>query len=364
MTNEEKRQEILTELVTDPRYKVICEKYTIGNDYYTEELFQEVCLILAKFDTDKLISVYKSKGKKDGKPGLKNYFTGIVINQAISTGSTFYKTFKKYVDNPEYDYFKLIKKILGNDLYGTILEIGAGDGILTCKMTKIKGVNRIYALDYSSNCVEKLMPYVIKKLNLSENEKNLIFPVIGSFNDIKLPDNSVDFVISWTSLHHSEDRERTLKEIYRVLKVNGYLIALEKASPNTHTNLMLNNALDSEYDFSSVNGYGYDPSKNYTRRMNSEHTPILAEWEYWLAKCGFNNKVFLFQYVFSGVLGWIWRHFGKHFFKLYGDRLLRRGLTDYNFIKIPYFPWFLKDSLYKTTNILIVSRKESYLKMP
>lgn len=96
MTNEEKRQEILTELVTDPRYKVICEKYTIGNDYYTEELFQEVCLILAKFDTDKLISVYKSKGKKDGKPGLKNYFTGIVINQAISTGSTFYKTFKKY----------------------------------------------------------------------------------------------------------------------------------------------------------------------------------------------------------------------------------------------------------------------------
>ncbi len=275
------------------------------------------------------------------------------------------KTFKKYVDNPEYDYFKLIKKILGNDLYGTILEIGAGDGILTCQMTKIKGIKRIYALDYSRNCLEKLMPFVIKKFNLSEDEKNLIFPVIGSFNDIKLPDNSVDFVIAWISLHHSEDRERTLKEIYRVLKINGYLIALEKASPNTHTNLMLNNALNSEYDFSSVIDYGYDPSKQYTRKMNSEHTPILAEWEYWLAKCGFNNKVFLFQYYFSGVLGWIWRNFGKYFFKLYGDRLLRRGLTDYHFIKIPYYPWFSKDKNNSgTRNILIVSKKEPYIKMP
>lgn len=272
------------------------------------------------------------------------------------------KKLKQSVNNPLYEYFKLVKKILGNDLYGTILEIGAGNGILTCQMAKIKGVNRIYALDYSRNCVEKLMPYVIKKFNLSENEQNLIFPVIGSFNDIKLPDNSVDFVIAWISLHHSEDRERTLKEIYRVLKVNGYLIALEKAHPNTYTNRMLNKELNKGYDFSLLNGY--DPSKKYTRRMNSEHTPILAEWEYLLAKCGFNNKVFLFQYGgFSGVLGWLWRNFGKLFFKIFGDYMIKKGLTYYSFIKIPYYPWFSKEKK-STKNILIVSKKEPYIKMP
>ena len=97
---------------------------------------------------------------------------------AINTKKVFEddKKFREFINDPRDEYFKLIKKILGYNIYGTILEIGAGNGILTCKMAKIKGVKKIYALDYSKNCVEVMMSFVIKNFNLNETEENLIFP--------------------------------------------------------------------------------------------------------------------------------------------------------------------------------------------
>ena len=105
--------------------------------------------------------------------------------------------------------------------------------------------------------------------------------------------------------------------------------------------------------------------------MNSEHIPILAEWEYLLTKLGFDAKIFWFLYFRKSktkgplnrrLVALFWNTFGKMFFKLYGDRLISRNYTQLQHIKIPYYPWFSNSP--KVDSALIVAKKEPYIKMP
>ena len=258
-----------------------------------------------------------------------------------------------------YDCLKIIKKIIGYDISGIVLEIGAGTGIYSCHIAKLRDVEKVYILDYSKICVEELIPFVIKRFRLNESEEKKLYPVVGSFNDIKLPDNSVDFVIAMEALHHSEDREITFREVYKVLKVGGYLIAMDRANFNYLTNRELNEQLDVEYDDKRKKRNCFE--KNYTRRMNSEHKPLLAEYEYLTTKCGFYSRIFWFG-NFLGKKGWLWRTFGKLFFKIYGEKMFKKHITDFYFLKIPYYPWFSKHL--PRRRILIVARKEPYIEMP
>lgn len=274
--------------------------------------------------------------------------------------------FQMWVYGFRYDCLKLSEKIIGQEIHGTVLEIGAGTGINSCIVSKNVSVEKVYVLDYSKVCVEELITFVIEKFGLLENEKKKLYPIVGSFNDIKLPNNSIDYILAMGALHHSEDREITLNEIYRVLKLGGYLIACERANLNTLTNKNLNLQLDKEYDIDFKIRMGYDPSKKYTRRMNSEHKPILAEWEYLLTKTGFRSYIFWFlkfQKISNlKIIHLVWNIFGKAFFRLFGNMMVKRKLTNVLQIKIPYYPWFSKSK--DIDDILIISKKEKYMKMP
>ncbi len=275
------------------------------------------------------------------------------------------KSFNQWVYGFRYDCLKLVEIIIGRKISGKIIEIGAGTGTFSCVLSKNDEINKIYTLDYSKGCVEILIPFVIKQFNLSKFEEEKIFPVVGSYNNIKLPDNSLDFVIAMGSLHHSENREETLNEIYRVLKVGGYLIACERASYNTRTNYELNSLLEKEYSSEFKKKMGYSIDQKYTRKMNSEHDPLLAEWEYLLGKNGFKNYIFWFlrftkKSKFRILL--LWNVLGKVFFKLFGTLMVKRKITQLLHMKIPYYPWFSKSKLHD--DLLIISKKEAYVKMP
>ena len=274
--------------------------------------------------------------------------------------------FKKWVYNFRYDCLQILKKKMGIEISGAVLEIGAGTGIYSCIVSKNPSVEIVYALEYSKICVEELMVFIIKRFNLEEFEEKKIIPVVGSFNEIKLPDASVDFVIAMGALHHSEDREITIKEIYRVLKIGGYLIACERANYNYRTNMWLNKQIDDEYNIEMKSKMGYDVNEKITRRMNSEHVPILAEWEYLLTKYGFKNLIYWFLYfkrgIKSGMRGLIWHIFGKLFFKIFGNWLIKNQKTQIMHVKIPFYPWFSKSK--NPDDILIIAKKEPYIKMP
>lgn len=270
------------------------------------------------------------------------------------------KTYDEIVNDYCVDALKQAEEIIGKRMHGTVVEVGAGTGIYSCQIAKNEEVEKVYSVEYSKGCVEELMTYVIKSFNFESKVENKIFPVVGSFDNISLPDNSVDFVIDVGSLHHSEDRFKTIKEIYRILKIGGYLIGVDRFSANTSTNLDLNKRLDVEYSKEFKDVRGYDPNEKLTRRMNSEHDPLLAEWEYFIVKSGFRPFIF-WIHLFPPkrkLLGAI----HKIFFKILGQKLMKKKITQWGNSKIPYYPFFSNKPM--KMNMLIVAKKEPYFEMP
>ncbi|GAB4310458.1 MAG: hypothetical protein Kow0069_10660 [Promethearchaeota archaeon] len=270
--------------------------------------------------------------------------------------------FDAWVNNFRHDCLRFLRESVGVEIGGVVVEIGAGTGIYSCLLSRYQNVKKVYVLDYSPACVERLFPFVASRFGLSEGEMAKLYPVVGSFDEMELPDESVDFVVAFGALHHSEDRHRTLEEVYRVLKLGGYLVAVDRAAENTTTNAELAARLDVEYSAEFKRAMGYEPDQRYTRRMNSEHEPLMAEWEYLLSLVGFKHWVFWFKKSHPSTLGRLWRVFAPPFFHLFGNRLARRRLTQLWHAKIPYYPWFSKAK--NVDDVLILAKKLPYVPMP
>lgn len=101
-----------------------------------------------------------------------------------------------------------------------ILDIGAGTGRLTIPMAG--KARMVYALDILKPNLD-LMMRKARKARL-KNIKAIVAP----FSRIPLPDNSVDMVTSLTAFpYHSENLDRDLKEIKRVLRPGGWMAFID-----------------------------------------------------------------------------------------------------------------------------------------
>ena len=98
-----------------------------------------------------------------------------------------------------------------------ILDYGCGIGSYTFPAAKLVGEKgRVYALDKQ--------PLAIKKIEKKAQEETFYnIDTILSDRDTGLPDESVDVILLYGVLPEIEDKESLLKELYRILKPNGYL---------------------------------------------------------------------------------------------------------------------------------------------
>ncbi|QGU00904.1 methyltransferase [Candidatus Syntrophocurvum alkaliphilum] len=99
-----------------------------------------------------------------------------------------------------------------------VLDLGSGGGIDVLASSRYVGeTGKVYGLDMTD-----------EMLNLANNNKermgasNVEF-IKGYIENIPLPDASVDVVISNCVINLSEDKEKVMREIYRVLKPGGRL---------------------------------------------------------------------------------------------------------------------------------------------
>lgn len=162
------------------------------------------------------------------------------------------------------------------NLEGVGMEIAAGASIFSNSLARIyPNIVKIQALEIVSEMVTKLQPKIIKATNMTDR----VIPIVGDFNDIKMPNSSLDFIVEFDSLHHSNDLKRTLTEIVRVLKPGGKLICFDRAHPNHMTKAQENFLLNTEYSNNYKIQHGLKIDKPYKRSDNGEHEPRICDWE-------------------------------------------------------------------------------------
>ena len=181
------------------------------------------------------------------------------------------------------DYF------LGRPINGVGLEVGAGPAVFSSILARRSGVEKVYAVEICGNIVEHLAPKVVGEL--AGNNSDKVRCCVGDFNNIKLENESVDFIFDFFSLHHSDNPEITLKECARVLKKGGFLLALDKARPDKKTDVEIKQMLDSEYDEKYKSDFGLNTKIKLTRQMNGEREYRLKEWRHFFLISGFNKFI-------------------------------------------------------------------------
>jgi len=110
-----------------------------------------------------------------------------------------------------------------------ILEIGCGIGRVTTQIAKI--TKEVYAIDVDEEVLK-----VAKRKSLKLKLKNIKFDKVSA-DKIKYPDKFFDVVLCPWSIHHISKKDKTFRQIKRVLKRNGYLVIIEASSKNDYTEL-------------------------------------------------------------------------------------------------------------------------------
>ncbi len=98
-----------------------------------------------------------------------------------------------------------------------VLDYGCGPGSYTIPLAELVGrLGKVYALD--------IHPLAIEKAQSIASKKGLInVQTILSSGSTELPDETMDVILLYDTLHDLSDPERVLKELHRVLKPTGIL---------------------------------------------------------------------------------------------------------------------------------------------
>ncbi|MDZ4993726.1 methyltransferase domain-containing protein [Clostridium perfringens] len=105
-----------------------------------------------------------------------------------------------------------------------IADLGAGTGFISLEIAK--KANIVFSVDSSKNMLGELYR-AAKDSNL-----NNIYPINGEVEDLPLFDDSIDLVFMNMALHHVENPDKAIKEIYRILKQGGKVIITDVLEHN------------------------------------------------------------------------------------------------------------------------------------
>ena len=171
-------------------------------------------------------------------------------------------------------------------IHGTGIDLGGGIGCISSTLAKRNAVDKIYCVELVEDAV-KLCHTIVKQEILKE-EKHKVISVIGDYDNLELEDDSIDFAVSWDSMHHSIDPIKTFKECKRVLKKNGVFIIVDRAHNNSTPDSEIERMLNITYDQEFL-AKNYRPKDTIlTRRQNGEHEYRFFEWKKFFKESGFD----------------------------------------------------------------------------
>lgn len=115
------------------------------------------------------------------------------------------------------------KKHFISELRGVGIDLAAGNLWAVPHLLNLGAIEKIYCLEYSKHRLFKIGPRVLEHYNVP---KYKVVLVLGSFYDLHLENNSLDFVLLSQAFHHANEPLRILAEIERTLKPSGIVIII------------------------------------------------------------------------------------------------------------------------------------------
>jgi len=106
----------------------------------------------------------------------------------------------------------------GRATSGNILDLGCGNGVFCYEISKENKDREIWGIDISEKRIELAREFYINRKD-KENLSDIIYKV-DDLNVCNLPENYFEFVYVWDTLHHVQEIEHLISEVYKSLKHN------------------------------------------------------------------------------------------------------------------------------------------------
>ena len=156
-------------------------------------------------------------------------FLRYLVNQARYPSGLFGKKFAKVMNK---GHAALAEWGLSNTKLKVdmdILDVGCGGGANINNFTKVVTKGKVFGVDYSAASVE-----ASKEVNKEFINSGRVEIHHCSVSELPFDENTFDLVSSFESYYFWPDLLNDLKEIYRVLKINGVLLLVNEGFELPH----------------------------------------------------------------------------------------------------------------------------------
>jgi len=121
----------------------------------------------------------------------------------------------------------------------TIADVGAGSGALTVIMATQLDSCTVYIQDIDQKVlqqknVDKMLKHYSKKLGYDLGKRNEFKLIYGTYNQSKLPDNSIDIIYSNATIHVFDEPDAMLTDLRKKLKPNGKIYIRDGFKKDKH----------------------------------------------------------------------------------------------------------------------------------
>jgi len=113
---------------------------------------------------------------------------------------------------------KIVERLAPLESDATIVDLGVGPGLLSIELHKLWPQAKIIGVDPSDEMLN------IARKNADEAGVSNFETRLGKAEEMPIESNSVDLVVSQSSLHEWENPQKGISEVFRVLKPGGSLI--------------------------------------------------------------------------------------------------------------------------------------------
>ncbi|NIP40463.1 MAG: methyltransferase domain-containing protein [Candidatus Aenigmarchaeota archaeon] len=121
--------------------------------------------------------------------------------------------------------WRVIRKEVGRARNSLIVDLGTGTGNVILELLKTTRDSEFIGVDISRGMIKEARKK-FKKMGL----KNVKL-MVSHLDRLKLPENSVDFFVSGGAFHHIKNKEKVIRNLFRMLKPEGKIINADQFKP-------------------------------------------------------------------------------------------------------------------------------------